>query len=277
MIHPLDRDCRWWSKVLKTIISSFYHSWRPAGFLQLQPLKAACGPACCCCRKHEEEDDEGREKQTSTRRKGNERACCGKSFESHSIASPPQSSPLHLVDIMVSLWFFLEFFYFLSFAITLFCFRFLSFSSSFWYHTITTLSCASFVAVLCFLFVFKVVDLAISSGYTSSLDMVINCLLKNGSSDVLFSFSAFIWFLRSVESISLFPAGRRNDTRFRIWCRSWGFFFFFFPVQIFVFELQFLLLNKIVLVWAFMSFYTAHIRIWRSFQIRELCSFLKHW
>jgi hypothetical protein len=35
------------------------------------------------------------------------------------------------------------------------------------------------------------------------------------------------WFLRSVESISLFPAGRRNDTRFQIWCRSWVFFFFF--------------------------------------------------
>jgi hypothetical protein len=52
-------------------------------------------------------------------------------------------------------------------AITLFCFRFHSFSSTFWYLTITTLSCASFVAVLCFLFVFKVVDLAISSGYTS--------------------------------------------------------------------------------------------------------------
>jgi hypothetical protein len=112
-------------------------------------------------------------------------------------------------------------------AITLFWFRFHSFSSSFWYHIITTLSCASFVAVLCFLFVFKVVDLAISSGYisASSLDLVINCLLKNGSSDVLFSFSAFFWFLRSVESISLFPAGRRNDMRFRIWCRSWFFFF----------------------------------------------------
>ncbi len=176
---------------------------------------------------------------------------------------------------MIFSWIFL---FSLSLAITLFCFRFHSFSSSFWYHTITTLSCASFVAVLCFLFVFKVVDLAISSGYTSSLDLVINCLLRNGSSDVLFSSSAFIWFMRSLESISLFPAGRRNDMRFRIWCRSWVFFFFFFfPAQIFVFELQFLFLNKIVLVWAFMSFYTAHIRIWRSFQIRELCSFLKHW
>jgi hypothetical protein len=60
-------------------------------------------PPAAVAGKHEEEDDEGREKQTSTRRKGNERACCGKSFESHSIASPPQSSPQHLVDIMVSL------------------------------------------------------------------------------------------------------------------------------------------------------------------------------
>jgi hypothetical protein len=133
-------------------------------------------------------------------------------------------------------------------AITLLCFRFHSFSSSFWCHTITTLSCASFVAVLCFLFVSKVVDLAISSGYTSSLDLVINCLLKNGSSYVLFSFSAFIWFLRSVESISLFPAGRRNDVRFRIWYRSWGFFFFW---------LRFLCLNSSVCSWT-RSFWSEH-------------------
>lgn len=241
MIHPLDRDCRWWSKVLKTIISSFYHSSRPARFLLLQALQLHVAPPAAVAEKHEEED-EGSEKQTSTRRKGNERACCGKSFESHSIASPPQSSPQHLVDIMVSLWFFLDFFSPLSLAITLFWFRFHSFSSSFWYHIITTLSCASFVAVLCFLFFFKVVDLAISSGYisASSLDLVINCLLKNGSSDVLLSFSAFFWFLRWVESISLFPAGRRNDMRFRIWCRSW---FFFFS------RLRFLCLNSSFCSW----------------------------
>ncbi len=113
MIHPLDRDCRWWSKVPKTIISSFYHSWRPARFLLLQALQLHVAPPAAVAEKHEEED-EGSEKQTSTRRKGNERACCGKSFESHSIASPPQSSPQHLVDIMVSLWFFLDLFFFLS-------------------------------------------------------------------------------------------------------------------------------------------------------------------
>jgi len=226
MIHPLDRDCRWWSKVPKTIISSFYHSWRPARFLLLQALQLHVAPPAAVAEKHEEED-EGSEKQTSTRRIGNERASCGKSFESHSIASPPQSSPQHLVDIMVSLWFFLDFFSPLSLAITLFWFRFHSFSSSFWYHMITTLSCASFFAVLCFLFVFKVVDLAISSGYisASSLDLVINCLLKNGSSDVLFSFSAFFWFLRSVESISLFPADDEMTCGFGFGVVL-GFFFF---------------------------------------------------